>query len=397
MVKILAVNAGSSTLKWKLFEMPAEKELAEGLVDRLGQPKANIKVKYGDHQVYKDDHPVANFGEAVTSVMDNLKNLGLVKELHEIAGVGHRVVAGGEEFTQSTVVTPEVLLQIENLRDYAPLHNPVEAQYIDVFTKAMPWATEVAVFDTAFHQTMSPENYLYSIPYKYYKEYGARKYGAHGTSVRYVSKRAAEFLGRDPKHLKTVVLHLGSGSSITAVQDGKSVDTSMGFTPLAGITMSTRSGDIDFSLVAYLMKKLDVDTDEMLHILNHDSGVLGISELSQDQRDLKEVEFENPQAKLALDIYANRAAKYVAGYASVMDGIDVLAFTGGVGENSDEMRGMIIDRLGFLGAKLDRDVNVASHGVEKDLSAADAKIKTLLIPTNEELMIVRDVFERLPQ
>ncbi|WP_461213981.1 acetate kinase [Lacticaseibacillus sp. GG6-2] len=396
MVKILAVNAGSSTLKWKLFEMPSEKELGEGLVDRLGQPKSNIKVKYGDHQVYRDDKPVANFGEAVASVMDNLKSLGLVDELHEIVGVGHRVVAGGEEFKESTVVTPEVLLKIQNLRDYAPLHNPVEAKYIEVFTKMMPWATEVAVFDTSFHQTMSPENYLYSIPYKYYKEFGARKYGAHGTSVRYVSARTAEFLGKDPKDLKIVVMHLGSGSSITAVQGGKSVDTSMGFTPLAGVTMSTRSGDIDVSLVAYLMKKLDItDVDEILHILNHESGVLGISELSQDQRDLKEVEFTNPQAKLALDIYANRAAKYVASYASVMDGIDVLVFTGGVGENSDEMRGQIIDRLHFLGAGIDPKVNVASHGVEVDLSSADAKIKTLLIPTNEELMIVRDVFERL--
>jgi acetate kinase len=289
------------------------------------------------------------------------------------------------------------LKQIEALRDYAPLHNPVEAQYIEVFKKMVPWATEVAVFDTAFHQTMAPENYLYSIPYKYYKEYGARKYGAHGTSVRYVSARTAEFLGRDPKDLKLVVLHLGSGSSITAVKDGKSVDTSMGFTPLAGITMSTRSGDIDVSLVAYLMKKLNVDMDEMLEILNHESGVLGISELSQDQRDLKAVADTNPQAKLALEIYANRAAKYVAGYASVMGGIDALAFTGGVGENSHEMRQQIIERLGFLGAKIDPEVNAASHGIEKDLSTPDATIKTILMPTNEELMIVRDVFERLPQ
>lgn len=218
MVKVLAVNAGSSTLKWKLFEMPEEIELADGLIDRLGQPKSNVKVKYGDGQKFTDDRPIENHQEAVASLMTQLKDLGLVTHLHEIVGIGHRVVAGGEQFNRSVVVDDHVLLEIKNLRDYAPLHNPIEATYIDIFREAMPWALEVAVFDTAFHQSMPAENFLYSLPYQYYQQYGARKYGAHGTSVRYVVRRAAEMLNKPLEDLRLVVMHLGSGSSVTAVQ-----------------------------------------------------------------------------------------------------------------------------------------------------------------------------------
>ena len=318
--------------------------------------------------------------------------MGLVEHLHEIIGVGHRVVAGGEVFAESVVVDDETLLQIQNLRDYAPLHNPVEADYIAVFMKMMPWATEVAVFDTAFHQTMQPENYLYSIPYDYYKKYGARKYGAHGTSVRYVSARAAEMLNKPLEDLRMIIMHLGSGSSITAVKDGQSIDTSMGFTPLAGVTMGTRSGDIDPSLVAYLMKKLDIpDVGQMIHILNNDSGLLGISGLSNDMRDLEAAEDTNPRAKLALDIFVNRVVKYVGSYAALMNGVDALVFTAGIGENGDEIRDKVMRSLGYLGAKIDNDLNYKSHGVETDLSTPDSTVKTLLVPTNEELMIVRDV------
>ncbi|RHX71904.1 acetate kinase [Lacticaseibacillus paracasei] len=392
MAKILAVNAGSSTLKWKLFDMPAEVQLAEGLVDRLRQPQSKVKIKYGDGQKYESDTPIANYQEAVASLMGNIKALGLVEHLHEITGVGHRVVAGGETFAESVVVDDATLLQIQNLRDYAPLHNPVEADYIDVFKKMMPWATEVAVFDTAFHQTMQPENFLYSIPYDYYKQYGARKYGAHGTSVRYVSARAAEMLNKPLEDLRMIVMHLGSGSSVTAVQGGQSIDTSMGFTPLAGVTMGTRSGDIDPSLVAYLMKKLDVpDVGQMIHILNNDSGLLGISGISNDMRDLEADEDTKPRAKLALDIFVNRVVKYVGSYAALMDGVDVLVFTAGIGENGDEIRDKIMRSLDYLGAKIDNDINNKSHGVEADLSTPDSTVKTLLVPTNEELMIVRDV------
>jgi len=392
MAKILAVNAGSSTLKWKLFDMPAEVQLAEGLVDRLGQPQSKVKIKDGEGQKYESDTPIANYQEAVASLMGNIKALGLVEHLHEITGVGHRVVAGGETFAESVVVDDATLLQIQNLRDYAPLHNPVEADYIDVFKKMMPWATEVAVFDTAFHQTMQPENFLYSIPYDYYKKYGARKYGAHGTSVRYVSARAAEMLNKPLEDLRMIVMHLGSGSSVTAVQGGQSIDTSMGFTPLAGVTMGTRSGDIDPSLVAYLMKKLDVpDVGQMIHILNNDSGLLGISGISNDMRDLEADEDTKPRAKLALDIFVNRVVKYVGSYAALMDGVDVLVFTAGIGENGDEIRDKIMRSLDYLGAKIDNDINNKSHGVEADLSTPDSTVKTLLVPTNEELMIVRDV------
>ena len=396
MVKILAVNAGSSTLKWKLFEMPTEKMLADGLIDRLGQAESSVKIKYGD-QVYRSGHAIRNYHEAVADVMTELKDLGLVQHLHEIIGVGHRVVAGGEEFSESVVIDPQVLQDIRDLKDYAPLHNPVEAEYIDVFCKMMPWATQVAVFDTAFHQTMPAENFLYSIPHQYYEKYGVRKYGAHGTSVRYVSQRAAEFLGRPLAQLKMVVMHLGSGSSVTALQNGKSVDTSMGFTPVAGVTMGTRSGDIDPSLLQYLMRKLKITNfDDIITMLNQRSGLLGISELSADQRDLEAIEDEDPLAKLALDIYANRVAKYVGSYAALMNGVDVLVFTAGVGENAGDMRARIMAHLQFLGATIDAEKNQV-RGKEANVSAADATVQTLVIPTNEELMIVRDVQDRLPR
>ncbi|WP_203624108.1 MULTISPECIES: acetate/propionate family kinase [unclassified Lacticaseibacillus] len=396
MVKILAVNAGSSTLKWKLFEMPTEKMLADGLIDRLGQAESSVKIKYGD-QVYRSGHAIRNYHEAVADVMTELKDLGLVQHLHEIVGVGHRVVAGGEEFSESVVIDPQVLQDIRDLKDYAPLHNPVEAEYIDVFCKMMPWATQVAVFDTAFHQTMPAENFLYSIPHQYYEKYGARKYGAHGTSVRYVSQRAAEFLGRPLDQLKMVVMHLGSGSSVTAVQNGQSVDTSMGFTPVAGVTMGTRSGDIDPSLLQYLMRKLKITNfDDIITMLNQRSGLLGISELSADQRDLEAIEDEDPLAKLALDIYANRVAKYVGSYAALMNGVDVLVFTAGVGENAGDMRARIMAHLQFLGATIDPEKNQV-RGKEANVSAPDATVQTLVIPTNEELMIVRDVQDRLPR
>ncbi|MFD1484885.1 acetate/propionate family kinase [Lacticaseibacillus baoqingensis] len=393
MPKVLAVNAGSSTLKWKLFDMPAEVELADGLIDRLGQPESNVKVKYGD-KVYKDNHPIENYHEAVISVSTQLKDLGLIDHLHEISGIGHRIVAGGEHFKESVLITDDVLTRIQELGAFAPLHNPVEAKYIDIFRRMMPWAVEVAVFDTAFHHTMPAENYLYSIPYEYYQKFGARKYGAHGTSVRYVSQRAAEFLGQPAAPLRQIVMHLGSGSSVTAVQDGESVDTSMGFTPLAGITMGTRSGDVDPSLLAYLMDCLDItDVHKMIDILNNESGLLGLSQLSNDQRDLENAEETNPQAKLALDIYANRVAKYVGSYAAVMNGVDVLVFTGGVGENGADMRARIMQHLEYLGAKIDPEKN-NTRGKEIDLSTADSQVKTLIIPTNEELMIVRDVYAR---
>ncbi|WP_411165710.1 acetate kinase [Lacticaseibacillus paracasei] len=390
MAKVLSINAGSSSLKWKLFEMPSERQLAEGATDILKQ--STVKIKYGTDQAYESATPICNYRDAVANLLSNLQTLGLVQNLDEITGIGHRVVAGGELFSAPIVIDDRVLAQIRALRDYAPLHNPVEANCIAIFRKMMPWALEVAVFDTAFHQTMKPVNYLYSIPYEYYQKYGVRKYGAHGTSVRYVSAHAAKMLRKPLAQMRMIVMHLGAGSSITAIQNGQSVDTSMGFTPLSGVTMGTRSGDVDVSLIGYLMKKLAItDVDQMIDILNTESGLRGISGISHDVRDLEAAAPTNPRAKLALDIFVNRIVKYVGAYAALMDGVDVLVFTAGIGEHSSDIRARVMQSLDYLGARIDASLNTQIHDNAGDITAADSKVKTLVIPTNEELMIVRDV------
>lgn len=390
MAKVLSINAGSSSLKWKLFEMPSERQLAEGATDILKQ--STVKIKYGTDQAYESATPICNYRDAVANLLSNLQTLGLVQNLDEITGIGHRVVAGGELFSAQIVIDDRVLAQIRALRDYAPLHNPVEADCIAIFRKMMPWALEVAVFDTAFHQTMKPVNYLYSIPYEYYQKYGVRKYGAHGTSVRYVSAHAAKMLRKPLAQMRMIVMHLGAGSSITAIQNGQSVDTSMGFTPLSGVTMGTRSGDVDVSLIGYLMKKLAItDVDQMIDILNTESGLRGISGISHDVRDLEAAAPTNPRAKLALDIFVNRIVKYVGAYAALMDGVDVLVFTAGIGEHSSDIRARVMQSLDYLGARIDASLNTQIHDNAGDITAADSKVKTLVIPTNEELMIVRDV------
>ncbi|RNE43275.1 acetate kinase [Lacticaseibacillus paracasei] len=390
MAKVLSINAGSSSLKWKLFEMPSERQLAEGATDILKQ--STVKIKYGTDQAYESATPICNYRDAVANLLSNLQTLGLVQNLDEITGIGHRVVAGGELFSAPIVIDDRVLAQIRALRDYAPLHNPVEADCIAIFRKMMPWALEVAVFDTAFHQTMKPVNYLYSIPYEYYQKYGVRKYGAHGTSVRYVSAHAAKMLRKPLAQMRMIVIHLGAGSSITAIQNGQSVDTSMGFTPLSGVTMGTRSGDVDVSLIGYLMKKLAItDVDQMIDILNTQSGLRGISGISHDVRDLEAAAPTNPRAKLALDIFVNRIVKYVGAYAALMDGVDVLVFTAGIGEHSSDIRARVMQSLDYLGARIDASLNTQIHDNAGDITAADSKVKTLVIPTNEELMIVRDV------
>lgn len=390
MAKVLSINAGSSSLKWKLFEMPSEHQLAEGATDILKQ--STVKIKYGTDQVCESATPICNYRDAVANLLSNLQTLGLVQNLDEITGIGHRVVAGGELFSAPIVIDDRVLAQIRALRDYAPLHNPVEADCIAIFRKMMPWALEVAVFDTAFHQTMKPVNYLYSIPYEYYQKYGVRKYGAHGTSVRYVSAHAAKMLRKPLAQMRMIVMHLGAGSSITAIQNGQSVDTSMGFTPLSGVTMGTRSGDVDVSLIGYLMKKLAItDVDQMIDILNTESGLRGISGISHDVRDLEAAAPTNPRAKLALDIFVNRIVKYVGAYAALMDGVDVLVFTAGIGEHSSDIRARVMQSLDYLGARIDASLNTQIHDNAGDITAADSKVKTLVIPTNEELMIVRDV------
>lgn len=393
MSKTIAINAGSSTLKFKLFEMPSEEVIAEGVIERIGLKDSLVSIKYGDDKKLKDTIQATNHEVAINYLLKQLIQLDIIKDFNEITGVGHRIVAGGEFFKDSVLIDDDVMQKIDELADYAPLHNPANLIGIKAFKKILPDITSVAVFDTSFHTDMPEENYLYSIPYEWYEKYGARKYGAHGTSHRYVSARAAEILGKDVKDLKMITLHLGAGASITAVKDGKSFDTSMGFTPLAGITMATRSGDVDPSLIAWLEEKLNISSEEMIDILNHKSGLVGVSGVSADMRDLEQVMDENHRAKLARDIWINRVIRYIGQYAAEMNGLDVLVFTAGVGENDIEIRQSVADGLSFFGVGIDPEKNHI-RGVERDLTADGATVKTLLIPTDEELMIARDV-ERL--
>lgn len=391
MVKIISINAGSSTLKWQLFNMPEKKLIAKGMIDRLGKKNAVFTVKYNDKK-FKQEEPILTNEVAVTSILTRLKEFKIIDKLEEIRAVGHRVVAGGEIFKKSSIITNSSLDDIKKLSEYAPLHNPIQAYYIDVFSKLLPEAIQVAVFDTSFFSDMKKSNYLYSIDTKYYDKYGLRKYGAHGTSHRYVSQRATELLD-DSRKNKIITLHLGSGASISAIKDGKAIDTSMGFTPLAGITMSTRSGDIDVSLMPFIMEKEHLkNVDEFIEILNKKSGLLGISGLSNDMRDLEEVEENNDRAKLALDIFVNRVVKYVGSYIAELGGVDALVFTAGVGENGVEMRERITKRLSYFDIEIDHEKNNI-RGKEAKVSSDKSKVDIFVIPTNEELMIATDTYE----
>lgn len=392
MVKIISINAGSSTLKWQLFSMPEKELIAKGMIDRLGKENAVFTVKYGSDKKFKQEEPILTNEVAVTSILSRLKEFNIIKKFEEIKAVGHRVVAGGEIFKKSSIITNSSLDDIKKLGEYAPLHNPIQAYYIDVFSKLLPEAIQVAVFDTSFFSDMSEINYLYSIDKKYYDEYGTRKYGAHGTSHRYVSQRAAKLIN-NPKKNRIITLHLGSGASISAIKDGKAIDTSMGFTPLAGITMSTRSGDIDVSIMPFIMKKEHLrSVGEFIDILNKKSGLLGISGISNDMRDLEQIEDENARAKLALDIFVNRVIKYVGSYIAELGGIDALVFTAGVGENGGEMRERIIKRLSYFGIEIDEELN-KTRGKEIKISTDKSKVDVFVIPTNEELMIATDTYE----
>ncbi|MFD2729576.1 acetate/propionate family kinase [Enterococcus camelliae] len=389
MSKTIAINAGSSSLKWQLYEMPEETVIAKGLVERIGITDSIFTVKYGDGQKYEVVTDIPDHEIAVKMLLDQLIELNILKSYDEITGVGHRVVHGGEYFDKSVIIDDDVIAKIEEVAVFAPLHNPAHLMGIRAFKHLLPNIISVAVFDTAFHANMPREAYLYSVPLSYYNDYKVRKYGAHGTSHRYVSQRAADILGKPVEDLKIITCHLGNGGSITAVKEGKSVDTSMGFTPLAGITMGTRSGDIDAAVLPYLMKKLDIDIDEMLNILNKKSGLLGLTDgLSSDMRDLQ-ANADKEEVKVALEIYYDRIRKYIGSYFAVMDGADAIVFTAGIGENSSSVRSEIIKGLSWFGIELDEAAN-AKFG-EHVISTKDSKVKVLLIPTDEELMIARDV------
>lgn len=395
-MKVLVVNCGSSSLKYQLINMENEEVLAKGLVERIGLEGAVLTHKVNGNK-YVTETPMEDHKIAVKLVLDSLvnKEYGVIKDMGEISAVGHGVVHGGEKYNKSVLVNDEVIKSIEDCAKLAPLHNPAHIIGINACKELMPNTPMVVVFDTAFHQTMPDYAYMYGLPYDYYKKYAIRRYGFHGTSHRFVSKAAADFLKKDVKDLKTVVCHLGNGASITAVNGGKSVDTSMGFTPLAGLLMGTRSGDLDPAVVTFLLKELNLTPEEMDTILNKKSGIAGISEISSDMRDIKKGVYEdnNERAKLTYNMFHYRIKKFIGSYAAAMNGLDCLVFTGGIGENSNQNRHEICKDMDYLGIKIDENKNDEAIGIDMDISAVDSRVKVLVIPTNEELMIARDTKE----
>lgn len=392
LTKIIAINAGSSSLKFQLFDMPEEKVITKGIVERIGLAHAvfTIVVK-GEKRTKELEIP--NHEVAVQLLLNELTAHEIIAELDEIVGMGHRVVHGGEDFSQSVLITEEVMDKISKLSDLAPLHNPANLTGILAFKRVLPDVPAVAVFDTAFHQSMPESSYLYSLPYSYYTEYGIRKYGFHGTSHKYVSERAAELLGRPLEQLRLISCHLGNGASIAAIEGGKSIDTSMGFTPLAGVTMGTRSGDIDPALIPFIMQKTEKSADEVLDVLNKQSGMLGVTGFSSDLRDIEMAAEEgNDRAELALEIFANHIHKYIGSYAAKMYGVDAIIFTAGIGENSDVVRERVLRGLEFMGVYWDPALNKV-RGREAFINYPHSPVKVIIIPTNEEVMIARDTIE----
>jgi acetate kinase len=390
-MNVLVINCGSSSLKYQLIDSDSEAVLAKGLCERIGLDGRLVYQKAGlDKEITDADMPTHK--QAIQMVLDALVNpkTGAIGSLSEIDAVGHRVVHGGEKFASSTVLTPEVLKAIEECNDLAPLHNPANLIGINACKELMPNVPMVGVFDTAFHQTMPKKAYLYGLPYEYYEKYKVRRYGFHGTSHSFVSKRTAEFLGMDINHSKIIVAHLGNGASISAVENGKCVDTSMGLTPLEGLVMGTRCGDIDPAIMEFIAKKENLDIEGVMNVLNKKSGVQGLSKLSSDFRDLEAgYEAGNELAINAMEVFSYRVAKYVGAYVAAMNGVDAIAFTAGVGENTELVRQRVVDSLGYLGVTLDAEANKVRGG-DRIISTPDSKVKVCVIPTNEELAIARE-------
>ena len=391
-MNVLVINAGSSSLKYQLLNPDTQEILAKGLCERIGIDGKFTYKPTGKTAVKAADVAMPTHSEAIQTVLNALvdKDNGVITSMKEIDAVGHRVVHGGEKFAKSVLITDEVMATIEECNPLAPLHNPANIIGIRACQQLMPGTPMVAVFDTAFHQTMPPVAYTYALPYEYYEQDKVRRYGFHGTSHKYVSQRAAAMLGKPIEELKLISCHLGNGSSITAIDGGKSVDTSMGFTPLAGLPMGTRAGDLDAGILQYLMNKHGMNIDEMLNVLNKKSGVEGISAISSDFRDLENAEAQgNQRAELALRVFDYSVKKYIGAYAAAMGGVDAVIFTAGVGENGPETRESACAGLEFLGIKIDSEKDKV-RGKEMDVSADDAKVRVLVIPTNEELMIAMD-------
>ncbi len=390
-MKILVLNSGSSSLKYQLIDMTNEEVIAKGNFERIGQGNSFLTHKVGEEK-HLIECPVENHEAAIKVVLEQFTHpeYGVIKDLKEIDAVGHRLVHGGEKFASSVVITDDVIEKVKECIPLAPLHNPAGILGIEACKRLMPGVPMVGVFDTAFHQTMPKENYIYPIPYEYYEKYGIRRYGFHGTSHRFVSERAAELLGGQRDDLKIVTCHLGQGASLAAIKGGKSLDTSMGLTPLAGIPMGTRCGDIDPAIVKYLMENEKLSIGEVDTILNKKSGAFGISGVSPDFRDIEiEAEKGNERASLALNNYNYLVAQYIAKYAVTLQGIDAIVFTAGIGENAGTTRKGICDKLAFMGVKIDDEKN-KTRGQEIEISTPDSKIRVFVIPTNEELVIARD-------
>ena len=395
-MKILVLNCGSSSIKYALYNMDDSSVMTSGGAERVGLDGAFVKVKLPSGEKKQIMHDIPEHTEGVKFIFSLLTDpeIGVIKSLDEIDAVGHRMVHGGKKFAKSVVITPEVIEAFKACSDLAPLHNPANLKGVDAVSELMPGLPQVGVFDTAFHQTMPPKAYLYAVPYELYEKYGVRRYGFHGTSHRYVSARALEFLGMKAEGTKVVTAHIGNGGSLAAVVDGKCVDTSMGLTPLEGVMMGTRSGDIDAGAVTFIQKKLGLDADGVSNLLNKQSGIAGLTGLSSDMRDIENAaKSGNERAIIAEDSYFYRVKKYIGAYAAAMGGIDVLVFTAGVGENQTSMREAACEGLEFMGVKLDKEVNARTRGEEAVISTPDSRVKVVVIPTDEELMIASDTME----
>ncbi len=393
-MKVLVINCGSSSLKYQILDMTNESLLCKGLVERIGMDGSVITHEKIGMDKVKTEVPMKDHKDAIEQVLAAVqdKDHGVVKSMDEIGAVGHRVVHAGEKFSKSVLITDDVIKALEDCVELAPLHNPPNLLGISACKQLMPSTPMVAVFDTAFHQTMPPESYIYAIPYEYYEKYGIRRYGFHGTSHKYVAERASRMLNVSLEDLKLITCHLGNGASVSAIKRGKCIDTSMGFTPLEGLVMGTRSGDLDPAIVSFIQEKENLSQDKVNNILNKKSGVLGISGVSSDFRDLEEaVSNGNERAALALKVFAHKVRFYIGAYIAEMNGVDAIVFTAGVGENDVTMREIICNNLGNLGIKLD-PVENKIRGKEAIISADDSKVKILMIPTNEELMIARDTY-----
>ncbi|MDO5587468.1 MAG: acetate kinase [Bacteroidales bacterium] len=391
-MNILVLNCGSSSVKYKLIEIKANKVLAEGGIEKIGLPDAFIKFKFGNEKIQQDLDINDHVG-AIKSILDNLtsKEYGCIKDFKEIDAVGHRVVHGGEKFNKSVLINDEVIAKIKECYGIAPLHNPVNMAGIDAINEVLPEVPQVGVFDTAFHQTMPAKSYMYALPYKYYAEDGVRRYGFHGTSHRYVSQRVCEFLGVEPKGKKIITCHVGNGGSITAVKDGKSIDTSMGLTPTEGLMMGTRCGDVDPGALIFLMDKHKLSSKDMLNMVNKESGLAGVSGVSSDMREITAAAKQgNEKAILSLEMYEQRITKYVGAFAAEMGGVDIIVFTGGVGEHQSSTRANVCNPLRFMGVEIDDAANDANNGDEGIISTPNSAVKVVVIPTDEEYMIAKD-------